>query len=262
MSGKQQQNKPQRPDASRFNRFVTIFLAGGLGWAFLGPIGGILGVLLGSLFDSNAIDHKDGTTAGDFSTSLAILIAAVMKADGRVKRSELDFVKQYLLRNFGEEGAREMLVFIRDLINQTIPLEDVSMQIKKNMDYSSRLQLLHFLFGIAFADKKLAEAEVRVIFHIARYMGMQQQDVYSVLNMFHTSGRGTQEDQLQASYRVLGVEPNASDEEVKRAYRKKAAEYHPDKVSHLSEEAQNGAKEKFQQLNAAYQKIKQARGMS
>lgn len=255
-------NKPRKTDSSRFNKFIAIFLAGGLGWAFLGPIGGILGVLMGSMLDSDLIERREGlTTPGDFSTSLAILTATVMKADGRVKRSELDYVKQYLVRNFGEEGAREMLIFIRDLIKQTIPVEDVCIQIKKNMDYSSRLQLLHFLFGIASADGEIADTEARVIFYSGTQMGIRESDLYSVLNMFYASGSKTQGDQLEASYKVLGVDRNASDEEVKRAYRKMAREYHPDKVSHLSKDVQNAAKEKFQQLNNAFQQIKKARGM-
>jgi len=127
--------------------------------------------------------------------------------------------------------------------------------------YSARLQLLHFLFGIAKADGQLDENEVRVIFYISRHMGIMEDDIYSVLNMFYTSGTGSKADQLEASYKVLGVSPQASDDEVKKAYRKKAVEYHPDKVSHLSEEARNAAKEKFQQLNNAYEKIRKERGM-
>jgi len=132
------------------------WLAGGLGWAFFGPIGGILGFVVGSVVDgttitTNRIGQGSQTTSGDFAASLLVLIAAVMKADGKVLKSELDYVKQYFVQSFGESRASEAIMMLRDILNQNIDVREVSFQIKARMDYASRLQLMHLLFGVSNA---------------------------------------------------------------------------------------------------------------
>lgn len=242
-------------------RVIAMLLGGGVGWVLLGPIGVLLGTALGALLDTDFIERRSPygpTLAGDYNSALAVLIAAVMKADGRVVRSELNYVKAYLRRNYTEEDAKEILLFIRDLTKQTIPIEDVSRQIGQHMDYAARMQLLHFLYGLAEADGFIDRMEVRIIHYIGHYMGITNEDIRSLFSMFAHK----KSDDTESSYAVLGVDKNASDDDVRKAYRKKAVEYHPDKVSHLSEEAQQAAKEKFQQLNAAYQRIKKARNLS
>ncbi len=92
------------------------------------------------------------TTPGAFGVSLLVLIAAVMKADGKVVKSELDYVKQFFIRQFGNDSAAEATVMLRDLLKKDIPVRDVCQQISRNMDYSSRLQLLHLLFNVSLAD--------------------------------------------------------------------------------------------------------------
>ena len=84
--------------------------------------------------------------------SLLVLVAAVMKADGRVLKSELEYVKKFMVQNFGEASAVEAVKMLRDILKQNIPVNEVCRQIQQNMNYSARLQLLHFLFGVAQAD--------------------------------------------------------------------------------------------------------------
>ncbi|MFP4019666.1 MAG: TerB family tellurite resistance protein [Bacteroidales bacterium] len=235
----------------------TKWIAGGLGWAFLGPIGGILGFVLGSLVDESSTQGtKSGysmTTTGSFSVSLLVLVAAVMKADNRVMRSELNYVKRFFIENFGEESAAEALKMLRDLIKQNIPINEVCQQIKQNMDYSSRLQLLHFLYGIANADGQIHESELRIINKIANGIGIGIKDRNSIQSMFI--------EDTDYAYKILEVEPSASDEEIKKAYRKMANKYHPDKVSHLGEDFQKVAHQKFRKVNEAYEKIKKERNI-
>ncbi|HEX3009931.1 MAG TPA: TerB family tellurite resistance protein, partial [Bacteroidales bacterium] len=128
------------------------WIGGGLGWVIgAGPIGALIGFLLGSLIDSvttQSIQVNQGrTTPGDYAISLLVLIAAVMKADGKVMKSELEYVKKFLNQNFGAEGTQEALTILKDLLKQQIPVEDVCEQIAQKVDYSSRLQLMHFLYG-------------------------------------------------------------------------------------------------------------------
>ena len=183
--------------------------------------------------------------------SLLVLVAAVMKADGKVLKSELDYVKKFLVHNFGEASATEAIRMLRDLLNQTIPISEVCRQIKQNMNYSARLQLLHFLFGIALADGEVDEREKNLINQISREMGLTDKDFESIQAMFVPNTEG--------DYKILEIEPSVNDEEVKKAYRRMAMKYHPDKVSHLGEDFQNAAKEKFQKVNQAYENIKKER---
>ena len=130
------------------------WIGGGLGWAFGGPIGALLGFAFGSMIDGmqNGKYEYQGnnsrTLPGDFSVSLLIMAAAIMKADGKVLKSELDFVKRFLAQNFGRELAEQYILALREILKQNIEVREVSFQIKQYMDYPSRLQLLHLLFGI------------------------------------------------------------------------------------------------------------------
>lgn len=231
------------------------WIAGGLGWAFLGPIGGIIGFAIGSLLDGAEIKsgYSGQTSRNNFLVSLLVLVSAVMKSDGRVLKSELDYVKAYFVRSFGVEASREAMVLLRDILNQKVPLRDVSHQIRDNMDYPSRLQLLHFLFGVAHADRAVSTNEFNIISEISTYLGISSADYESIKSMFV--------DNLDSSYRILEVERNASNEEIKKAYRTMALKYHPDKVSHLGEDIGKAAEEKFQKVNEAYEKIKKERGL-
>ncbi|MFM1876238.1 MAG: hypothetical protein RL266_1975, partial [Bacteroidota bacterium] len=144
------------------------WLGGTVGWAFGGPIGALLGFALGSLYDNASGDvmawgepepeaqnrSRTRTTTGDFEASLLILTAAVMKADNSVKKAELEFVRSFLIGQFGEEKAKQQLLLLREILKRPIEIRQVSMQIRAFMDHSSRLQLMHYLFQLANADKE------------------------------------------------------------------------------------------------------------
>jgi DnaJ like chaperone protein len=241
---------------AKFGKWV----AGGLGWAFFGPLGGILGFVVGSMFDREnkfqpgAVGGQQPTTTGGYVMSLLVLVAAVMKADGKVMKSELDYVKQFFVRTFGTASASEAIRLLKDLLKQNIPVADVCRQIAKNMDYSSRLQLLHFLYGISQADGDVDKTEQELIADIARNMGISSKDFESIQSMFITN--------TDAAYKILEIDRSSTNEEVKKAYRKMAIKYHPDKVSYLGEDFQNAAKEKFQKVNEAYESIRKERNIA
>ena len=234
------------------------WIGGGLGWVFGGPIGGLIGFLFGTVIDSvttQSVQVNQGrTTPGDYAISLLVLIAAVMKADGKIMKSELDYVKKFLVQNFGLDGTQEALTILKDLLKQEIPVEDVCEQIAQKLDYSSRLQLMHFLYGLSHSDGRMEQAELNLIQRIANALGIKPSDNESIESMFVGNT-------LEAAYKILEVEPSATDDEVKKAYRKMAVAYHPDKVAYLGEEFRRAANEKFQKLNEAYEKIKKERGI-
>ena len=236
------------------------WIGGGLGFVMGGPIGALIGFLAGSMVDNSQFqtdvyspsDYR--TRPGDFGMSLIVLIAAVMKADGKIVRSELDYVKQFFIRQFGQSTASEALLMLRDILKKDIPVRDVCVQISQNMDYSSRLQLLHLLFNISLADSVIQSSELEMVEKISGYLGVNVSDFISIKNMFIPD--------TDFSYKILEVDPSASDEEVKKAYRRMAMKYHPDKVSHLGEEFRKTADEKFKKLNDAYKRIKRERNLT
>jgi DnaJ like chaperone protein len=235
------------------------WLGGGLGFVMGGPIGGLLGFLVGSMVDSTTVtstSYSSGsrsTTPGAFGVSLLVLIAAVMKVDGKIVKSELDYVKQFFIRQFGRESAAEATVMLRDLLKKDIPLRDVCQQISSSMDYSSRLQLLHLLFGVSLADGSANQAEINLIERIAGDLNISAGDFKSIKNMFVP--------ETDSSYKILEIERSATDDEAKKAFRKMAMKYHPDKVSHLGEDYKKAADEKFKKVNEAYDRIKKERNM-
>lgn len=237
------------------------WIGGGLGWAVGGPIGAIFGFVVGSIIDGSSEQIQSrrpsgysGTTTGGYVMSLLVLVSAVMKADGKIMKSELDYVKKFMVQNFGEASAREAIKLLRDLLKQNIPVNEVCRQIKQNMNYSARLQLLHFLFGIAQADGLIGDSERELIEHTAREMGINDHDFKSIQAMFVRD--------MNADYKILEITPEATNDELKKAYRRMAMKYHPDKVSHLGEDFQKAAKEKFQMVNQAYENIKKKRNLS
>jgi len=236
------------------------WIGGGLGFIMAGPLGAVLGFLAGSMIDNTTIQTGTSTRSpvntapGDFAMSLLVLIAAMMKADGKILKSELDYVKQFFVRQFGQSTASEALVMLKDILKQDIPVRDVCVQISKNMDYSSRLQLMHLLFNISVADGSINSLELEAIEKMSGYLGIASSDYVSIKNMFVP--------ETDSSYKILEIEQTATDEEVKKAYRRMAMKYHPDKVSHLGDEFRKSAEDKFKKVNEAYNRIKKERNIN
>lgn len=282
---------------------LTKWLFTGLGalflsWTGAGPLGALLGYLIGSAIENKTggglgADYISGGRRGpyhnegtqdDINVSLLVLIAAVMKADGAVKRSELDYVKQFLMNNYGEEQGKKYLSMLRELVKPEtpIPLEEICYQIKQNTDYTTRYHMVDFLFGLAVSDNSYSGTENSTMKIIARGMGINSGDYVSIYtrhvgsrysgqnNYSHTgyggySGGsrqyGSSGQTYKDPYKVLGLTSSATEDEVKKAYRRLAMKYHPDKVEGMGEEVKKNAEAQFREINEAYEQIKTARGM-
>lgn len=236
------------------------WLGGGLGWAFGGPIGALIGFAVGSMFDTpttiKTTQSRVTTTQNDFKVSLLVLMACVMKADGRIQKSELAIVKRFLVANFGEDGALEALQILKNLLEQNINETEVAMQVSQFMNYSAKLQLIHLLFDIAMSDGEIHAAEKALLERIATIFRISNADFESLKAPYFKNSDPTW------AYKTLEIEPTATDDEIKKAYRRMAMKFHPDKVHNLGEEMKKSANEKFRSINEAYETIKKARGMS
>ena len=200
----------------------------------------------------NPYARRRQTKSGDFEVSLLILSSIVIKADGKQDQRELDFVRQQFVGMYGKERANHAFKLFKGINKQDIPTRQVCLQIRQMMDHPSRLQLLHFLFGIAKADGIVLESEVSSIQTIANYLGISHADFESIKAMFYNSSDN--------AYKILEISKQATVTEIKAAYRKMAKKYHPDKVVHLGKEHQKGAEEKFRQVQAAYEQLQKERG--
>ena len=269
---------------------IGYFIGGFLGFMSGGPLGALAGIVLGGLFErmldavntpetQGTFDGQSGYQSGTYGShytqeqiyqgqrnsflfSLLVLASYIIKADGRVMHSEMELVRNVLSQNFGEMARSQGEDILRKLFDEqkhrgVQSFRNTVMQccgqIASNMDYAQRLQLLNFLVMIAQADGHVDPSEVTAMKECAQWMRMNTDEVDSMLGM----GK----DDLASAYQVLGVSPDASDDEVKRAYRRLALEHHPDKVAALGEDIRKAAEKKFQKINEAKERIWKARGL-
>lgn len=246
-----------------------------------GPLGALAGVVIGAMFDYglDSVNSGDASRGGarsgvygaesayegqrnSFLFAMLVLVSYIIKADGRVMHSEMEMVRRFLRNNFGEDARQQGEEILNRLFEQhklqgasafRNTVADCCAQIAANMDYAQRLQLLNLLALVAKADGTVAQVEVEAIRECAAWMRMSPSDVDSMLNL---GG-----DSLEAAYKVLGVPPTATDDEVRKAYRKLALEHHPDRVAALGEDIRKAAEKKFQEINEAKERIYKARGM-
>lgn len=199
-----------------------------------------------------------------FRFSLLVLASYIIRADGKVMHSEMNLVRQWLRVNFGEASVSEGEEIMKRLFNEqkrlgmpefrTAVLSSCR-QLRQIMPYEQRLQLLSFLVNIAQADGMVVTEEVSALREIATDLGLSEADLDSMLNLHDASSS------LDAAYKVLGVAPTATDDEIKAAYRKLALKNHPDRVASLGEDVRKAAEKKFQEINAAMETVKKARNM-
>ena len=253
------------------------WIGGIVGFMAAGPLGALAGYAIGSLFENNAetdfnttgrYTREESTAYGQrnsFMFSLLVMASYIIRADGKIMHSEMEFVRQFLRRNFGEVAVNEGNQILLNLFEQRKRMDannpqafkntiyECGVQIKNNLGYEERLQLLSFLAQIAQSDGNVCREEIDALKEVALTMGLSVQEVDSMLNL----GGET----LEEAYKVLEIESSATDDEVKAAYRKLALKHHPDKVATLGEDVRKAAEEKFQRINNAKERIYKARGI-
>ena len=252
-----------------------------LGWVISRSFwGGLLGFIIGGFLDSTrkvkVTYSRRSASRDDFIKYLLIFTTAVVKSDnGKMVRSELDFVKAYLLRILGTERTQEALLVLRDMLDKEFNYYVVAQEFGRKSSIHEKLTMLQFLFGLAATDGSIAPSEMETIRFISNGMGISDRDFESLKAMFFgwqgnygsggyssssTNYRPAQN--IENDYKVLEIDSSASDDEVKKAYRQQAMKHHPDKVNHLGDDIRKAAEERFTKLNEAYERIKKVRGMN
>lgn len=202
-----------------------------------------------------------------FLFSMLVLSSYIIKADGKIMHSEMEFVRQFLRQNFGEQAVnqgQEILLKLFEVQKQQgvqvfrNTIHQSCAEIKHNMDVSQRLQLLNYLVIIAKVDRYVSPEEIKALKEVARHLGLTAKDVDSMLNMENGARANSN---IEDAYKVLGLSSTATDDEVKVAYRKMALKHHPDRVASLGEDIRKAAEKKFQDINDAKERIFKARGL-
>ncbi len=236
-----------------------------IGFFFRGFFGALAGYLIGSLLDvvlmpkrrrqsfGDVFQSRQSVSPGDFELNLLSLASLVIKADGSVSQKELDYVRGYFVQAYGKERANATFKTFNEVIKKRqVSASHICQFLRPRVRYEVRLQIIHFLFNIGQADGHISDKEINKIHEISRYFQISYRDFESIKAMFVKSA--------DEAYKILEVDENASDADIKKAYRKMVKKYHPDKLQNMDKAYQKGAKEKFNKVQEAYEQLQKERG--
>lgn len=230
------------------------WLGAGLGWAITGnPLGGLLGFLAGHVIESKA--GKAEPSANDISeieANLLVLASYMIKADGKVSLSEIEFTQQFLNKYFGEEHSARRAQMLHHCLQKEYDLTVVCDQLRLYTEHATRIQVVRFMFDLAQSDGELTQRENYFIFKIAGYLTVNDVD-FERIKQEHTAKHSS-------VYDVLGIANHATPAEIRNAYRQLVLKYHPDRNTSATESEKKKLALRFQQIQEAYEKIKAERG--
>ncbi len=261
-----------------YGKWIGLWL-GSLTGGVLGAIAGfVLGSMVDGLFDSGnegeQTQHSDrrqyandNQTSGEgarngFLFSLMVLSAHVIQADGKIMHSEMEMVRSFLRNSFGaaaEQQGNNILLKLfeyRKRIGDTQWRQDMLQachEMRMAMPEEQLIQLVAFLAEIVKADGSVKESEVQVLRNITRALGLTDNIVDQMLSLGGTT--------LDEAYKVLGISPQATDDEVRQAYKSLVRKHHPDRVAKLGEDVRQAAEKKMQAINEAKERIYKERGL-
>lgn len=192
---------------------------------------------------------------------LVNILVNISKIDGQVTKEEISTIQRFFQLNLGYNQTK--MLWVKDLIKEAISsdatLEGLLEEFRSTFTYEPRLILLELVYQILYTKSVVPEDELQIARNIATYLEISVYDQRTIEAKYKYRNHQQQTTTVAAenrNYEVLGLEPGASQEEIKKAYRKLSMKYHPDKVRHLGEEFRVIAEKKMKEINAAYDYFK------
>lgn len=255
----------------------------GAAFGFLlgGPLGALLGVALGHNVDKQSVEGRGprprprtGTRENTaFYTATFALMGHICKADGRVSDAEIALARKVMARmDLSEDQKNTAIRLFNEGKRPDFPLDAILWQVRQ--EAGNRHSLLRMFIEIqlaaAFADGEISSREQQLLVYVCDRLGISRFEYHRLEAMARAETRSTDDARagagpgygLEDSYAVLDVPPGATDEQVKRAYRRLLSQHHPDKLvsKGLPEEMVKIATQKTREIRGAYERIRDARG--
>ena len=228
----------------KYFKWVAVFF----GWYFFGLFGAIIAYLL-----TNTL-LKARNNNLDFEISLLRICSMLIKSDGTVEKIEVDIVRNYFKRTFGSYKANQVFSKAKSSKLKEYDLEQLVDVLKSKVIPTQYYAILQLLFAVAASDGKIANKEDDFITRVGLLLQFTRDRIQIIRNQFVNSNVSS-EGSIKQYLSVLGLSEGATKDEIKSAYRSLAKEFHPDKLNGMSQGIKDLAKEKFQQIQLAYENL-------
>ncbi len=243
-------------------------VGGTIGFALLGPLGAVAGAAFGHAFDKTDARYLEGGPSsvlpGEqaqfmFFVAAFSMLAKLAKADGRVSKSEIDSIEKFMLYdlNLDPQSRQVAMNIFRTALQSPETFENFALQFYGQ--FSGQPQMLDLMVDImlrvSLADGSMSPGEEKLVLAAVRIFNFSDEH-YRQIRSRHIKD-------VDKYYAILGCSPGDPEAQIKRQYRKRVGEYHPDKIASkgLPEEFTKFAAEKFREIQEAYEKIKEERGI-
>lgn len=228
------------------------WVGAGLGWVVTGsPIGAIVGYGAGKIFDKDTTKYISTKNTSEFEVNLLMLSASLIKSEKGVTFSELDFIRDFWKTHISPDNIEEKMNILNHLLQKDYEAKKACVDIFTNTDATSRVQIMHYLFDLAEADKPIAEKERNCIFKLGCWMNVNDLDFLAI--------EAARNPKSINDFQILGVRETDSIEIIRASYRKLILSYHPDKHPHATDEYRKKLEQKVVELKEAYERIKRQR---
>lgn len=245
-------------------------IGAGIGLMFGGPIGAALGAWIGGSFGGGlqrvggaaaALNREGAQTV--FIVTLFSMLAKIAKADGQVSKAEVDLIDGFMRNNLrlNAEDRKQAIKIFENAKTDAYSIYDYAQQYRQLVrNQAMREMVYRLLFAVAHADGELHGSEEAILRRIPADLGLHESIFAAMQAEFGRSAQGSAHS-LQQHYDVLECTPQTSDRDLKLAYRRKAAEFHPDKMAAkgLPEEFMRHAEDQMKSITVAYETVVDAR---